>query len=123
MPNEVAEVEMIAGEDVVFAEDFRPRAGFEPFLDVEVEWEVGFVEATGARREDRDVDRPAEIEPVSNPPDGECDGGRSLELVRLERWKAYGLADFELPAGGQDAPDIDRFRHFSRFPEPKTTLQ
>lgn len=98
MPNEIAEVEVVAGKDIVFAEDLRWRTGFEPFVDVEVDWELGIVEATGARREDRYVDRPAEIEPVSNPPDRQFDGGRRLELVRLERGKAYGLVDFELPA-------------------------
>jgi hypothetical protein len=98
LPDEIAEVEVVAGKDIVFAENFRWRTGFEPFVDVEVEWELGIVEATGARREDRYVDRPAEIEPVSNPPDRQFDGGRRLELVRLERGKAYGLMDFELPA-------------------------
>jgi hypothetical protein len=98
LPNEIAEVEVVAGKDIVFAEDLRWRTGFEPFVDVEVDWELGIVEATGARREDRYVDRPAEIEPVSNPPDRQFDGGRRLELVRLERGKAYGLVDFELPA-------------------------
>jgi hypothetical protein len=98
LPNEIAEVEVVAGKDIVFAEDLRWRTGFEPFVDVEVEWELGIVEATGARREDRYVDRPAEIEPVSNPPDRQFDGCRRLELVRLERGKAYGLVDFELPA-------------------------
>lgn len=98
MPNEIAEVEVVAGKDIVFAEDFRRRTGFETFVDVEVEWELGIVEATGARREDRYVDGPAEIEPVSNPPDRQFDGGRRLELVRLERGKVYGLMDFELPA-------------------------
>jgi hypothetical protein len=98
LPDEIAEVEVVAGKDIVFAEDFRRRTGFETFVDVEVEWELGIVEATGARREDRYVDGPAEIEPVSNPPDRQFDGGRRLELVRLERGKAYGLVDFELPA-------------------------
>jgi hypothetical protein len=98
LPDEIAEVEVVAGKDIVFAENFRWHTGFEPFVDVEVEWELGIVEATGARREDRYVDRPAEIEPVSNPPDRQFDGGRRVELVRLERGKAYGLMDFELPA-------------------------
>jgi hypothetical protein len=98
LPDEIAEVEVVAAKDVVFAEDFRRRAGFEPFLDIEVKWEFDIVEATGAWSEDRYVDGPAEIESVSNPPGRQFDGGRRLELVRLERGKAYGLIDFELPA-------------------------
>ncbi len=123
MPNEVGQVQVVAGKDVVFAEDFRRAAGFEPLLDVEMEGEPDVVEATGARSEDGDVDRPAEIETVSDPPDAELDGSRFLERKRFERRKADRFANLEFPARSQDAPDIDWLRHFSRFPGVKTTLQ
>jgi hypothetical protein len=123
LPNEVGQVEVVAGKDVVFAEDVGCRAGFEPLFDVKVNGKPHVVEAAGARAEDHNVDRPAEIESFANPADLERDGGRRLELVRLEWGNVDGLAHLELAAGGQNAPDIDRLRHFSRFPEVKTTLQ
>lgn len=85
LPDEIFEIELVAREDVAFAERIGPIAiGFEPFVYVKLDGEPYVVEATRARADRRSVDRPLEFDPATDTPRDERDLGWSRKRERPE---------------------------------------
>jgi len=107
LPGEVWEIELVADQDVAFAERVVAFGGLEALFDVEVQIETDVVETAGASALGSGVDGSLHFDPGADATEAERHPNRSGKSKRCEVGEFEGLPHVEFAAGMKDAADVD----------------
>jgi len=107
LPGKIWEIELVADQDVAFAERVVAFGGLEPFFDVEVQVESYVVEAAGASALGRGVDAAPNLDAGPDPTEAKRHLDRSRKSKRRKVGEIEGFPNVELSTRVKDAADVD----------------